>query len=88
METRQQKIDEIARIHRSLTNITPSAETIETIEKLRSTAKLMGASIVNYCEPSRERSLALTHLEDSTMWAVKSLVLHQDDQPQEQTHGQ
>lgn len=60
----------------SLTNHTPAGpEAIERIESLRSSAKELGRHIIANCPDSRERSLALTHLEETVMWAVKSLVL-------------
>ncbi len=63
------------RIERSLTNITPDPNTIEKIEALRVTAKVLGHQIVESVPGSREQSLALTHLEDAVMWGVKGLVL-------------
>lgn len=76
--TDQQAAD-IARIERSLTNITPNPERIERIESLRASAKSLARSIIMTCEPSRERSLALTHLEEVTMWAVKAIILEAGD---------
>lgn len=67
--------DDEAKIHRSLTNQTPNAEQIERIEALRETGKVLGSAIVNSTLPSRERSLALTHLEETVMWAVKAIIL-------------
>ena len=66
---------EIARVHRSLTNVTPSPGGIERIEHLRRLARELASGIVLNTPPCRERSLALTHLEDAVMWAVKSIVL-------------
>lgn len=67
--------ERIAALERSLTNITPDESQIQRIEDMREDAKTLGRSIVAFCPDSRERSLALTHLEDATMWAVKSIVL-------------
>jgi hypothetical protein len=64
------------RLVKSLTNIAPSAEQIERIEGIRSGAKLLLGRILEMSPTaSRERSLALTHLEETVMWAVKSIVL-------------
>lgn len=63
-------------LFRSLTNITPDPATIESIEELREAAKVYADSLVTLCLPSREKSLAKTKLEESVMWAVKSLALH------------
>lgn len=67
--------DRLDALERSLTNITPSPPQIARIESIRSLAKDFGHAIIDECPDSRERSLALTHLEDSVMWAVKSIVL-------------
>jgi len=63
------------RIERSLTNQTPDREQVERIEAIRDAGKALGRVIAAYCGDSRERSLAVTHLEETTMWAVKSIVL-------------
>lgn len=63
------------RIEESLTNVTPGTDQIERIEHLRENAKALAWSVTHNCQSSRERSLALTHLEETVMWAVKSIVL-------------
>jgi hypothetical protein len=67
--------ERLATLERSLTNITPDVEQVGRIEALREDAKTLGRFIIEACPDSRERSLALTHLEDAVMWAVKSIVL-------------
>jgi hypothetical protein len=62
-------------LDRSLTNHTPPSQVVAVIEDVREMARHLGARIITACPDSRERSLALTHLEETTMWAVKSLVL-------------
>jgi hypothetical protein len=69
--------DRLDALNRSLTNQAPSPTSIERIENLRETAKDLGEQIIAVCPDTRERSLALTHLEETVMWAVKSIVLHQ-----------
>lgn len=64
-----------AQLERSLTNISPNAEQIKRIERLREVGKHLGSSILDQTNPSREQSLALTHLEETIMWAVKAIVL-------------
>lgn len=61
---------------RSLTNVTPSAEAIETIEVVRNFAKKYAVAIFDQVPASRERSLAITSLEESVMWAVKAIALN------------
>ena len=41
---------------------------------IRSIASDLLASIEGKCPPSRERSLAVTTLEECVMWAVKSIA--------------
>jgi hypothetical protein len=59
----------------SLTNIKPDTAAIDNIEAVREGAKLMVGRIIEMAPASRERSLALTKLEESVMWAVKAIVL-------------
>lgn len=47
----------------------------EAMADLRQTAIEFGEKILNYTPIGREQSLAITHLEDSLMWAVKALAL-------------
>ena len=63
---------------RSLTNQTPSEHQINRIENFRWAAKALGDMILAVAEPSREQSLALTHLEETVMWAVKAIVLEDE----------
>lgn len=67
------------RLERSLTNQAPSADQILRIEEIRNKAKELGGLILDVSAHSRERSLALTHLEETVMWAVKGIVLEVDD---------
>jgi hypothetical protein len=63
----------------SLTNIKPDAAAIDNIEAVREGGKLMVGRIIELAPASRERSLALTKLEESVMWAVKAIVLENAD---------
>lgn len=42
--------------------------------RLRALAKLLATSILVNCPPSRERSMAITHLEEAIMWANASIA--------------
>lgn len=70
------KMDRYQAIERSMTNVTPDAPTIEAIESVRALAKSLAFGILHDSKASREQSLALIHLEDCVMWAVKGLVLN------------
>lgn len=63
------------KVERSLTNITPSAEQVQRIEALRQSAKDFASDLITLTLPSREQSLAITHLEETVMWAVKGIIL-------------
>lgn len=67
------------RIDHSLTNQPPSDQDIvEAFEELRDYLKNAGHAIVVFSPDSREKSLALTHIEEATMWAIKAIALDQD----------
>ena len=75
MSDRQQANDQAwAQLERNLTNHRPGDAQIRDIERVRDRAKLLGETIISRCPPSRERSLALTALEDTVMRAVQSIV--------------
>ena len=59
----------------SCTNHKPNPETGRQIEELRSWAKSFGTAIYRECPDSRERAIAITKLEETVMWAVKSAVI-------------
>lgn len=63
------------RVVRSLTNQPPDQEAIERIERVRVAGRELAAAIIFESVTSREQSLALTHLEETVMWAVKGIVL-------------
>lgn len=63
-------------LERSLTNVAPTQEQIDRIHTIRDSAKALGAVIIFNSTNSRERSVALTNLEETVMWAVKGIVLN------------
>jgi hypothetical protein len=78
-----------AALERSLTNIPPtSPKTIGRMEYLRSAAKSYGYALLASAPEGRERSLAVTKLEESLMWAIKAIVLAQDDEGEGELAGQ
>jgi hypothetical protein len=72
--TAKQFTDEASRVEWNLTNHAPAPVQIEHIEIVRDYAKLLGKNIATFCPNSREKSLALTALEETTMWAVASIA--------------
>lgn len=72
--------DQWVKLERSLTNITPNAEAIEAIETLRASFKETGRVLLETGSFGRERSLAITKLEEAAMWAVKGIVLSSEEE--------
>lgn len=65
-----------AAIEHSLTNhAPPSASTIASYEEIREAAKAFALQIVQLCPEGRERSLAVTKLEETVMWAIKAIAV-------------
>jgi len=52
----------------------PDATQLTKYESLRSNAKHLATLITTYCPDSRERSIALTHIETAVMWANASIA--------------
>ena len=52
-----------------------TAAQMERAEHLRLVVLDLGVAILAGCPASRERSLAITNLEQALMWAVKSIAL-------------
>lgn len=67
------------RLDRNLTNHPPVNDaTILAMEAIRAAAKALGHRILDHCPtPSRERSLALTNLEQTVMWAIADIARNQ-----------
>lgn len=54
---------------------TPDEMQVEEIQKLRESFSALDDVLQAVCPESRRKSLALTHLETSLMWAVKAVIL-------------
>lgn len=66
--------DELAEMEKRFTYHAPKEGQPLRYNELRETAKALAVMILINCPPSRERSLALTHLEESVMWANASIA--------------
>ncbi len=64
----------IVRINRDFTYHAPKGDQIALYQLIRDTAKAFAILIVDNTPASREQSLALTQLEDATMWANASIA--------------
>lgn len=54
----------------------PSAAGLTTITALRRAFSTLNDLIMSSCPASRERSIAITELETSAMWAIKAVVIN------------
>lgn len=52
----------------------PKGDQIERYARIREEAKQFAFTIEKLCPPSRERSLALTNLEQAVMWANAAIA--------------
>lgn len=52
----------------------PSADGLEKIRQLREAFSQLYDKIQQLAPDSREKSVALTHLETTAMWAIKAVV--------------
>lgn len=66
-----------AKIDNSFTYHAPKGDQQERYVKLRDKARELAHLINDLCPESREKSLAITHLEDSNMWANKSIAVNE-----------
>jgi len=66
--------DERARLQKDFTYHSPKPDQLPRYEEIRDFARTFAATLLEKCPPSRERSLALTALEESVMWANASIA--------------
>jgi hypothetical protein len=52
----------------------PTEQQVVRIERVRQACKELHATLIDSIEPCRERSLAVTKLEEVSMWANKAIV--------------
>lgn len=63
-------------IRKTFAHHAPSRVAIERIAEIRRGYSRMADLIELGCPASRERSVALTELETSAMWAIKAIVIN------------
>ena len=66
--------EERARLDKDFSYHPPKPDQVPRYVEIRDAAKLFATAILVDCPPSRERSLALTALEESVMWANASIA--------------
>lgn len=63
-----------ARIEWDFTNHAPTEDGLSLIVSIRTSAKAFAHMIVGTCPEGREKSLALTHVEEALMYATAALA--------------
>lgn len=67
-------------IEHNLTNHPPTSDqVVGKFESIRAAAIGLGHMVAELCPDSREKSLALTKLEETVMWAVASIARNQGE---------
>lgn len=64
------------RIESDFTFHAPKGDQPERYQKIREKAKALALLLVEVCPDRRERSLALTKLEEAVMWANAGIARH------------
>lgn len=63
----------------SLTNQAPiDPAVVSSFEEIRGAARPFADALFAVVPPGRARSIAITHLEDAVMWAVKGVAIDQE----------
>lgn len=68
------KDEEIARVQKDFSYHPPKEDQGVRYIEIRETAAAVALGLMQNCPPSRERSLALTALEECVMWANASIA--------------
>ena len=64
-------------IDRVFTYHAPKGDQTERYQNLRATAKSMALDIERLCPDSREKSLAITKVQEASMWANASIAINE-----------
>jgi hypothetical protein len=67
-------VEEKARLDKDFTHHPPKPDQAPRYKEIRDEARDFAEVILVSCPPSRERSLALTALEEAVMWANASIA--------------
>ncbi len=75
------KIASMEDLHNIYTYHAPESETqMELYKTIRASAKEFATLMIEHCPETRERSLALTKLEETVMWANASIARHWEEE--------
>lgn len=75
--------DELKTLENNFTYHRPTDDQTTRYQEIRSSAKLLYALLLHSCPASRERSIAITCIEDAVMWANASIARNEADADQE-----
>lgn len=64
----------LAQVDKAFTYHPPKPDQVPRYTRIRDEAKALALRLASDCPPSRELSLALTHLEDAVMWANAAIA--------------
>jgi hypothetical protein len=68
------KDEEMIRVQKDFTYHPPKPDQVPRYTEIRETFAAVALGLMQNCPPSRERSLALTALEEAVMWANASIA--------------
>lgn len=68
------KDEDLSRVQKDFSYHPPKGDQPERYINIRETASAVALGLMQNCPPSRERSLALTALEECVMWANASIA--------------
>lgn len=71
--------EELERVLNNLRHHPPFGTQEARYESIRGRARAFAVHLYERCPPSRELSLALTHLEDAVMWANAAIARNETD---------
>lgn len=69
--------EDLAKVENTFMYHTPKGDQTDRYFILRADAKALALLVLRLCPPSRERSLALTNLEQAAMWANKAIAVNE-----------
>jgi hypothetical protein len=68
-------------VERRFTYAKPSQAAIVRMEHVRNLCKMLAVEITTNAPPCRETSIAITKLEEVSMWVNKAIALHGESDP-------
>lgn len=69
----QKQIDNIFTYHK------PFGNQPERYQEIRNAGKLLADTVNQYCPDSREKSLAITNIQQAIMWANASIAINEEE---------